>query len=58
MLAMVSLAVPRRWRKLALEQCAEHVGDSLAALERGNLDPAAHVGRDVDRQAGCIVFGG
>jgi hypothetical protein len=55
---MLSLALSRRWRKLALEECAEHVGDGLAALERSNLDPAAHLGRDVDRQAGRIVFGG
>ena len=27
----------------------QHLGDRLSALEGGNLDPAAHVGGDVDR---------
>ena len=36
------------WGKFAGEQFAQHVGDSHAALERGDLDLAAHVRRDVD----------
>ena len=47
--------LPRRsWRvplgrKRAREELAQHVRDGLAALERGDLDPAAQVRRDVDR---------
>src|SRR5690606_31825481 len=40
-----------RW-ELASEQLAQHVGDGDAALERRDLDAAAQVGGDVDREAG------
>src|SRR3546814_7491770 len=35
--------------KFTFEQRAQHVGDGLAALKGGDLDPAAHVGGDVNR---------
>ena len=40
--------------ELAREQVAQHVGDGHAALEGGDLDPAAQLRRDVDGQPGGV----
>ena len=58
-LVQVGRAVHARDRRLRHGvQRAQHLGDRLSALEGGNLDPAAHVGGDVDRQPGGKFGGG
>src|SRR3546814_11156950 len=43
--------------KFTFEQRAQHVGDGLVALKGGDLDPAAHVGGDVNREPGGELGG-